>query len=64
VAWSPDGKRPATASDDAALQVYAIEIRDLMALARQRVTAHPSKEGCKKYLHVDECPPVPELSFS
>jgi WD40 repeat protein len=62
VAWSPDGKRLATASEDGTVQVYAMDIHDLMALARQRVTAHPSEEGCKKYLHVDKCPPVPELS--
>jgi len=57
--WRPDGKRLASASDDRTVQVYAMEIRDLMALARERV--HPSEEGCKKYLHVDKCPPFPEL---
>jgi WD40 repeat protein len=63
VAWSPDGKRLATASNDQTVQVYGMDIRDLMALARERVTAHPSEEGCKRYLHVDKCPSVPELSF-
>jgi len=63
VAWSPDGKRLATASHDGTVQVYAVDIRDLMELARQRLTAHPSEKGCKKYLHVDKCPPVPELFF-
>jgi hypothetical protein len=53
----------ATASFDGTAQVYAMDIHDLMALARQRVTAHPSEEGCKKYLHVDKCPPFPEISF-
>ena len=62
-AWSPGGKRLATASGDGTVQIYAMDIHDLMALARQRVTAHPSEEGCKKYLHVDKCPPFPELSF-
>jgi hypothetical protein len=33
------------------------------ALARLRVTAHPSEEGCKKYLHMDKCPSFPTLSF-
>jgi WD40 repeat protein len=63
VAWSPDGKRLVSASQDGTVQMYAMDIRDLMALARERVTAHPSEEGCKKYLHVDKCPPFPELSF-
>jgi len=62
VAWSPDGKRLATAGDDLIVQIYAMDIHDLMALARQRVTSHPSDEGCKRYLYVDKCPPVPELS--
>jgi WD40 repeat protein/KaiC/GvpD/RAD55 family RecA-like ATPase len=63
VAWSPDGTLLATASDDGTVQVYSMDIRDLMALARQRVTAHPSEEGCKKYLNVSRCPPVPELHW-
>ena len=63
VAWSPDGKRLATASRDGTVQVYAMDIHDLMNIARQRVTAHPSDEGCKKYLGVDECPPFPELPW-
>ena len=61
VAWGPDGKRLATASDDGTVQVYAMDIHDLMALAQQRVTAHPSADGCKRFLHVDKCPAVPKL---
>jgi len=61
VAWSPDGKRLATGSNDKTVQVYAMDIHDLMKLASERITAHPSDEGCKKYLHVDKCPPFPQL---
>jgi Tol biopolymer transport system component len=62
VAWSPDGKRLATASTDGTLQVYAMNITDLMALARKRVSAHPSEENCRKILH-DKCPAFPRLSI-
>jgi WD40 repeat protein len=62
VAWSPDGNRLATASADGIVQVYAMNIHDLIALARQRVTARPSEQSCRKYLHVDKCPLVQGLS--
>ncbi|MGA2987098.1 MAG: hypothetical protein ABSG32_25140 [Terriglobia bacterium] len=45
------------------VQIYVMDIHGLMALARQRVTALPSEEGCKKYLDVEKCPPVPENVF-
>ena len=61
VAWSPDGKRLATAGLDGLVQIYTMDIRELMEIARQRVTANPSDEGCKKYLQVDKCPQVPRL---
>lgn len=60
--WTSDG-RWLVAESAGRIQVYAMDIPDLMELARQRVTAHPSEEGCKKYLHVDRCPPFPELPF-
>ncbi len=53
VAWSSGGKYLATASDDGTVQVYAMDIKSLVDLARQRVTAFPSVDGCKKYLHAD-----------
>jgi WD40 repeat protein len=62
VAWSPDGKRLASGSVDERVQIYATDIRDLMELARQRVTAYPRVEACKLYLNEDKCPPVPALS--
>jgi WD40 repeat protein len=60
VAWSPDGKQLAVASRDGVVQVYAMDIHDLMDLARERVTTHPSSENCQKYLH-SACPPFPKL---
>ncbi|MGA2075907.1 MAG: hypothetical protein ABSH52_20655 [Terriglobia bacterium] len=63
VAWSPDGKRLAAVSGDHTVQVYAVEIHELMTLARERVTGHLLQESCKKYLQMDTCPPVPELPW-
>jgi WD40 repeat protein len=62
VAWSRDGKRLATASYDDTVQVYAMDVSDLLALAQERVTAHPSDENCQKFLH-DKCPAFPKLSI-
>jgi len=62
VAWSPNGKRLATAGADGLVQIFTMDIHELMALARQRVTAHPSDAGCKKYMQVEKCPPVPTLT--
>ena len=38
VAFSPDGKRLATASGDRTVQVYELDVRELLNLARSRVT--------------------------
>jgi WD40 repeat protein len=62
VEWSPDGRRLASAGEEE-VQVYTMDICNLMALARQRVTAYPSAEGCKKFLHLNKCPSIPELSL-
>jgi len=62
VSWSLDGKRLATADLAGMVQIYAMDVRDLMPLARQRVTAPLSDQSCKKYLQVVKCPPVPTLS--
>ena len=32
-------------------------------LYEERITTHPSDEGCKKYLGVDKCPPFRELPW-
>jgi WD40 repeat protein len=59
VTWSADGKRLATAGVDGIVEVYAMDINDLMALARECVTRNLTTDECKKYLHVDKCPPIP-----
>jgi WD40 repeat protein len=59
VAWSPDGKCLASAGRDGVVQVYAMDIDLLMSLARSRVTRNLTLEECRRYLHLDEVPPIP-----
>ena len=59
VAFSPDGKRLATASADASVQVYALDLRDLINLARSRVTRPLTSEECQRYFEFKDCPPLP-----
>jgi WD40 repeat protein len=59
VAFCPDGTRLATASADKTVRIYALNIEDLMALARTCVTRSLTAEECRKELHVEQCPPAP-----
>ncbi len=56
MAWSPDGHRLATASRDGTSRVYIVDLDDLVALARSKVTRALSAEECQKFLHQDTCP--------
>jgi WD40 repeat protein len=59
VAFSPDGKRLATASEDWSVQVYALDLRELLNLARSRVTRTFTSEECKRYFQAGTCPSLP-----
>jgi WD40 repeat protein len=60
VAFSAEERRLDTVSADATVRSYALDIKDLMAEARERV-----REGaltlseCKRFFHQEQCPPVP-----
>ena len=53
-AFTPDGKFLITTSD--ALRVYAIQISDLMTLAKSRLTRTLIPQECQTYLHDEVCP--------
>lgn len=59
VAFSPDGSQLATASRDGTNRIYLLKIKDLVALARQRVTRSLTADECQQYLHVETCPAGP-----
>ena len=59
VAFSPDGKRLATANAQGTVQVYALDLRELLNLARSRVTRTFTAEECQQYFQSGTCPPLP-----
>ena len=56
VAFSPDGTRLMTASADGTARVYHLQLEELIALAKSRVTRSLTTEECQKYLHMVQCP--------
>jgi WD40 repeat protein len=52
VAFSPEGTRLATGGD-LGLQVYVLPIRDLVQLARSRLTRTWMPEECRRFLRLD-----------
>ncbi len=54
---SQDGTRLAYPADDGTIRVLALDIDDLMELARSRLTRTWTQDECKTYLHVEACPP-------
>ena len=58
VVFSPDGKHLATASEDGTVQVYALDPRELLKLARSRVTRPFTADECQRYFQSPTCPPL------
>jgi WD40 repeat protein/DNA-binding SARP family transcriptional activator len=57
VKFSPDGSKLATSSAGAA-RVWALDLDDLIGIAKRSVTRALSDEECRQYLHVQRCPPA------
>ena len=56
VDFSPDGTKLATTSPCGGLRIWALDIDDLLEIARREVPRELTDEECRQYLHVDRCP--------
>jgi WD40 repeat protein len=54
VVFSPDGSMLASSADNGT-RVWALDIDDLLGIARANVTRSLSDEECRQYLHVEAC---------
>jgi WD40 repeat protein len=61
VAFSPrdGGAELAVASADGFVRVYLLRLPELLALAHERLIRWFTPEECRRYLHVETCPPNP-----
>jgi hypothetical protein len=41
---------------DGIVRIWALEIADLLEIARRELTRSLTEEECRRYLHVDTCP--------
>jgi WD40 repeat protein len=58
VSFSPDGTKLVSASECEGVRIWALDIDDLLQIARQNVTRPLTDEECRQYLHEDRCPPA------
>jgi WD40 repeat protein/DNA-binding SARP family transcriptional activator len=57
VAFSRDGTKLASSSGCDGVRVWALDIDDLLEIARQNLTRSLTDEECRQYLHVGRCRP-------
>jgi WD40 repeat protein len=56
VAFSPDGTKLASTSWCDGVRIWALDIDDLLEIARREAGRSLTAEECRQYLHKDECP--------
>jgi WD40 repeat protein len=56
VSFSQDGTKLASASLCDGVRVWALDIDDLLRIARQKVTRSLTPQECRQYLRTDRCP--------
>jgi WD40 repeat protein/DNA-binding SARP family transcriptional activator len=56
VAFSPDGAKLASTSWCDGVRIWALDIDDLLEIARREAGRTITDQECRQYLHVDRCP--------
>ena len=56
VTFSPDGRRLITTWVDGMTRIWTLDLRELVSIARDRVTRGLTSVECERYLHVETCP--------
>jgi WD40 repeat protein len=56
ISFSPDGKTLATGSVDGVIRFYYVQLEDVLALAKARITRSLTDAECQTYLHEAKCP--------
>jgi len=58
VAFSPDGMKLASTSWCDGVRIWALDVDDLLEIARREAGRSLTDAECRRYLHVDECSPA------
>jgi len=53
--FSPDGSQLVTSGADGSIRFYLLEMEELIALAKSRLTRTLTEPECQKYLHKESC---------
>jgi WD40 repeat protein len=56
LAFDPDGSKLASSGNEGIARVWALDLDDLIEIAREELTRGFTDDECRRYLHVGACP--------
>jgi WD40 repeat protein len=59
LSFSPDGAQLASYGADGVVRIWALDLDELVALARHQVTRDLNDDECHRYLHTARCAVLP-----